>query len=93
MKTIKSSQLRTVNRELLSAECVVPVFVHMDYLLFWAWFVKVENFAVDVVLGTLFIDCSLRGRFPSKREVVQWHSGPVAFISTWQGANAITIDT
>lgn len=56
LKTIRSPPLRPANCEVGFVEVIVPLFVRMANLTVLAWFGVVQNLAVDVVLGTSFID-------------------------------------
>lgn len=60
----------------------MPWFVCIGDLLVRPWFAIVENVAVDVLLGTSFIDLWIRGVFSTKRKVNSWHSTSVGIIST-----------
>lgn len=42
----------------------------------------VESLAVEVLFGTLFIDCFKCRILPTKCKVVSWHSGEVAIAKT-----------
>lgn len=41
------------------------------------WFGIAPQLAAETELGTTFTDCFIRNIFPSKRNVVPWHSRPV----------------
>lgn len=88
-ETIESQLFRTLNRKVESVEGIVPFLVCMCYLRVCTGFEKVENLAVDVVLGTSFTDCCIWRIFPSERKVVLWHTKPLAVISTQKKVNTI----
>lgn len=93
MKTIKSQPLRTANCEVVSMEGIGPLFVRIGDLHMHALFGVVENLAVDMILGTSFIDCSVRGLFSSERKIVLSNSRPVAIILTEKKVNEIADNT
>lgn len=93
MKPIKSPQLRTANCKVVSGEFILPLFVRMGDLCVYAWFGVIRNLAVDVVLGTSFIDSCIRGIFPSERKVVPRHSQPLEIMLAPKKIIAIAADT
>lgn len=66
MKTIKSTPLSTTNRELVSVERTVLLFIRIGELHVYTWFEVIENTAVDVLLGMSFINRCISGRLPSE---------------------------
>lgn len=57
------------------------------------WFRFVDNLALDVLLGTSFIDCFIWGLFSSESMVVSWHSPPMMILWSLQTVSALFADT
>lgn len=57
------------------------------------WFGIVHNLAVDILIGTPFIDCFTRGIFLAECKVVPWHSHPVEIFSFTQRDQHICTST
>lgn len=57
MKMIESPPFPIENCQIVTVEGIVPLIACMDDLTMCAWFKVVDNLAVEVLLGTLFIDC------------------------------------
>lgn len=93
VKTIRSPPLHTLNCEVVSVDGIVPLFVHLGDLRVCTWFGVVDNLAVNLLLGTSFIDPCIGEIFPTERKVVPRHSRPVAITSTQKKVNKITADT
>lgn len=69
-KTNKSTLLGTANCKVVSFEGIVSLFVCMGGLRMSAWFGVVKNLAVDVLLGTSFIDRRIWGIFLIEQKFV-----------------------
>lgn len=82
VEPIEQPQLRTATREHVNVEGVIPMFVRIGDLRVRAWFGVVENLAVDILVGTSFIDRCIRGIFPTERKIVPWHSRPVSILTS-----------
>lgn len=82
IKSIKSTQLRTTNHEIVNLEGIVALFICICNLRRGAWFGTVENLTVDVLLGTPFIDQCLRRIFHTNCKIGPCPLKPVAIIST-----------
>lgn len=93
MKTIESPSLHTANRNVEIVVDIVSLSVHMGDLRVRPWFAVVENLAVELLLGTSFIDCCILGLFSSVLRIVPSHFQPVATVSTQKKANPKTADT
>lgn len=59
---------------MVSIEGIVPLFIRPGDLHVCTWIGTVENFAVDLVLGTLFMDRCIRGMFPAERKIFSLYS-------------------
>lgn len=60
MNTIKSPPLPTANCEVVSVELFMPHVVRKVYLCVPTWFEVVKNLAVNVLVGTSFINRCVR---------------------------------
>lgn len=70
MKTGQWVPSRIANPSVVSIEGIVSPFVPRGDLHLRAWFGLVANLAVDVLLGTSFINRCIKGIFPSERKIV-----------------------
>lgn len=61
MNMIYSALWRTAKRQVVSIEAILPLFVRTSNPRVHGWFGVVKNLAVDVLLGTSFIVCGIRG--------------------------------
>lgn len=76
----KMAHIRTATQDPLRVEKKVIHYLCIGYLCVRVWFVIVHNFAVDILLGTTFINRFKLGVFPAKRIFVQSRYHPVAII-------------
>lgn len=75
-----SPSLRTATRETVKVEGIVRTFVQIGDLRVRAWSGVVENLAVDILLGTSFIDRFIISILAGERKVVPYHSCSVSII-------------
>lgn len=88
IKPIKSPQLRMENHEGVNFESIVPFLVHIGDLRTCLGGI-LENLAVAMLLGTLFIDQCIAKIFSAKRKLVPWPLRPVAIFTTKTRVNSI----
>lgn len=69
MKIIKSPPMRKINRAVVSVKEIVLPFVRMGDRRVGAWFEKVQNLIVDVLLGTAFIYLYSRKYLPPSKKL------------------------
>lgn len=84
LSDIKRQQLRglrTVTKEDVLFGGTIPFFVKIGKIKVRVWFEIVEAFAVDILLGTYFIDGYFRGIFLSERKVLPRHSALLQLLS------------
>lgn len=70
---VNSLSLRTTKNPAVQTDNIIPMFVRIGDLPVRAWFGVIENLAVDVLLGTSFIECCIQGIFTSECKVVLCH--------------------
>lgn len=87
IKSIKSSQLQTANCKVVNIVGIVKSLIRTGDRLGCAWVVIFENLAVDVMLGTSFIDQRIRKIFATEQNVVPRHLNPVAITSGKKSAS------
>lgn len=73
--------LCTATKEPILLDGTILLFVNIGELRMRVWFGIVEILAVDILLGTSFIERYIRGLFPSDTEVLPWHSPLVQILS------------
>lgn len=72
---------------------ITPIFIRTGALCEYAWFGFIKNLAVDVLLGTFFLDCYIREIFASEREIVLLHSCSVSILSSSEKTGSLFSDT
>lgn len=74
-------RLRTATKAPILLDGTILLFVKIGELRVRVWFGIVKNLAVDILLGTSFIDRYIQGIFLSERKILPWHSQPVPILS------------
>lgn len=82
MLTVDYPKLRTATYENMQTERIVPTSLWTADRWVCNSFGVVENLAVELLLGTTFIDRWIRGIFPLDLKIVPWQSHPVDILST-----------
>lgn len=90
MRTIEWPPLCSANHEFKSVDGIVPEFFCNGVLRVRAGFGVVENLAVEVLFGALFINRCIQAILFLEREVFPRHSRPVPIISTQKKVRTIT---
>lgn len=80
-KTRKMPRLRTENRQLTKIGGLILLQLRIGNLRTRMCFGIVWHLAVNVLIGTHFIDRFIRETFLTEHMVVSWHSPPVAILT------------
>lgn len=79
-------RLRTATKNRLSLDGSMLLHLHLDKLCTRVWFSIALHLAVDILLGTTFIDWFMSGIYPAGRKVVPRNSQSVAIVA-WKPRN------
>lgn len=83
IKRVRDPRLKGAKSDKLNLTEVILLQIHIGWLRVRAWFGVFENFAVKVLLGTLFIDLFVKFILWEEQMVVPKHSKPVAIMETY----------
>lgn len=72
----------TAKKESISPDGTILLLIHTGDLSARVWYAIVQNLAVDISLGSSFINRQIQRIFPSERKVVPSHSSPVPIPSS-----------
>lgn len=78
IERLESSKLRTATNVVIKAQGVTPFLLHIGDVQARVCFRFVQNLALNMLLGTMYIDKGIRGIFCMERKIVLEHSVPVA---------------
>lgn len=81
IKRDKLPTLQTATKQPLSMDGFILLNLRLGDLNTRIWFGVAPHLALDIFLGTAFIDRFIRSIFPSERKVVPWHSKLVAIMT------------
>lgn len=84
------TSLRTATKQLLTLDSFILLNLRLSGLQTRAWCGVAPLFAVNLLLGTPFIDSCIRGIFPSERKILPWQSHPVAILKRRKSFAATT---
>lgn len=83
-------RFRTATKEPIHLQGTILLHHQIGNLNTRVWFSIFPNLAVDLLLGTSFVDRFIRGIFPGERKVEPWHSQPVAIRASHHKENSET---
>lgn len=81
-KHVKAPLLRTSTKQAVTIKGLISLHVCMEYLHADAWFVIVENLAMDPLLGTSYVSRCILGLFPAERKAVLIHFYSLAILTS-----------
>lgn len=82
IKSTRLPQMQTANCNVFNIESIWPLFTCIGDLCVRAWFRIVDNLAVDILLGTSFIDRCIQRTFRTECEIGPSHSESLRIILT-----------